>query len=173
MRRHHELHQTLSHIAMLAACCLAAALAGCGGEPTGMAAADAAVPPPAAATATATATAAPPAATAAPDTDLPANDPEATPADPAARTRRGLYLRQAFAETAELRLGGDVVWAPVECCTADKAELAMLTAYGMQAARNLGSEVPFFVSGPDLRVAAAVADRLELHGFKNVYLVTP
>lgn len=151
MRRHHALHQNLFPLAALAACCLAAALTACGGEPIGMTEA----------------------AAAAPVADAPANDPEATPADPAARTRLGLYLRHAFAETAELRLGGDVVWVPVECCTADKAELAMLTAYGMQAARNLGKEAPFFVTGPDLRLAAAVADRLELHGFKTVYLVTP
>lgn len=49
----------------------------------------------------------------------------------------------------------------------------MLTADGMQAARNPGNEAPFFVTGPDLRMAAAVADRLELHGFKTVYLVAP
>ncbi|MDP1902259.1 MAG: hypothetical protein Q8K96_17700 [Rubrivivax sp.] len=168
MRNHHPLPRTKARCAAAPAWCLAALLAACGGEPAATAAADTA-----AALQAATPAAAMPAAARAPRADAPANGPEAMPADPSIRTCRGLYLRHAFAEVAAAQLGGDVVWVPVDCCTGDNGELAMLTAYGMQAARNLGNEVPFLVTGTDLRVAALVADRLELDGLKNVYLVTP
>lgn len=58
MRRHHEQHPTWSPLATLAACCLLAALAASGGEPTVTAG-----------------------AAAAPETQAPANDAEAADAD--------------------------------------------------------------------------------------------
>jgi len=105
--------------------------------------------------------------------NTPASDPAAMPADHAARTRPGLYLRRADAERWERRLRGDVVWLDAGCCAGDEAEMALLIAYGMQAAKNLGNDAPFFVSGSDQRLAATLVNRLAETGSPQAFLVTP
>jgi len=104
---------------------------------------------------------------------LPTSDSAAMPADHAARTRPGLYLRRADAERWEQRLRGDVVWVDAGCCAGDTAEMALLTAYGMQAAKNLGNDAPFFVTGSNQRLAATLVNRLAETGSRNAFLVTP
>ena len=93
----------------------------------------------------------------------------AEPADPGARTRLHRYATRAQADRLS---SSDVLQLTVDCCTADAADLAVLTAYGLQAARDLPSSTPVLVSGTDLRVAAVVVDRLGEAGFSRVLLVT-
>ena len=103
---------------------------------------------------------------------------ESQPLDPAARTRRGLYLSRSLAERADQERGGHVVWIDAGCCASavregDPLDLAVMIAFATQAAMNLGPEAPFFVFGSDLRNAARLADRLVENGARHAYLVTP
>ncbi|MDP1534255.1 MAG: hypothetical protein Q8L92_11825 [Rubrivivax sp.] len=168
MRHRHGHRQPLVWFAALVALGLTALMAACGGGEPAAPPTLAAAALPATATETAQAAALP-----ALDTAAPASNPRAMPADPSMRTRRGLYLRRADADLAEARLRGDVVWVQVDCCSGDNSELAMQLAFGVQAAKNLDDEAPFFVAGDDLRTAAQVADRLHTMGLKTVYLVSP
>ena len=102
-----------------------------------------------------------------------ASDPDSVPLDHGARTRAGRYALREQALQLEHKLRGDVVWVPVECCGAEAADLAVWIAYGMQAAHDLPSSAPVFVSGADLRLAAGVANRLADDGMSRVFLLTP
>ena len=53
----------------------------------------------------------------------------------------------------------------------DAADLAVRIIWGEQAAADLPGSVPVFVTGPDLRLAATVVDRLHGSGFSRVFLV--
>jgi len=104
---------------------------------------------------------------------LDASEPSALPADHAARTRPGLYLRRAAAERLDRELRGDVVWVDAGCCAGDGVELAIYVAFGVQAAKNLDDGVPFLVTGADQRLAAQLVNRLADNGIRRAYLVTP
>ena len=52
------------------------------------------------------------------------------------------------------------------------ADLAVLVAYGMQAAADLGNDAPVLVHGRDARLVAATADRMAAAGYSNVLVVT-
>lgn len=99
--------------------------------------------------------------------------PDSVPMDHGAHTRSGLYAQREQALQLERQLRSDVVWVPVECCGTEGADLAVLIAYGMQAAHDLPASAPVFVSGADLRLAASVANRLADGGMSRVFLVTP
>jgi hypothetical protein len=96
----------------------------------------------------------------------------AVPADPGARTRQGRYATRVQADALEHALRGEVIRVEVGCCGAGAADLAVMTAYGLQAAYNLPDGVPVLVGGADLRLAAGVVDRLSAGGYERVFLVT-
>lgn len=96
----------------------------------------------------------------------------AMPSDPAAQTMARLYLSREQANRLSLVLQGDVIWVEVVCCGRAADDLAIMTAYGLQAAHNLPNTTPFIVQGADSRQAAAVADRLTEQGMPAVFLVT-
>ena len=96
-------------------------------------------------------------------------EPRALPTDTGARTRKGRYASRAQADRES---GADVIRLTVDCCTAEAADLAVLTAYGLQAAHDLPSTVLVLVDGANLRVAAAVVNRLDDGGLNRVFLVT-
>lgn len=100
------------------------------------------------------------------------HDPAAMPADREAHTASGRYLSGRQAEDLDAALRGSVVWVTVTCCGAHQREMAILTAYGLQATLNLGDDAPFLVRGRNLREAAKVADRLTRAGMRRVVLVT-
>jgi len=102
-----------------------------------------------------------------------ATDPDSVPLDHGAHTRMGRYAQREQAIALERKLRGGVIWVPVECCGSEAVELAVWIAYGMQAAHDLPSSAPIFVSGADLRLAAVVANRLSDHGMSRVFLLTP
>lgn len=93
------------------------------------------------------------------------------PADAGARTRSTGYATEAQAQQLEAALGDDVLGAEVTCCGATEADLAVLTVWGLQAARDLPSTTPVLVRGADQRLAATVAQRLADAGFTRVWLV--
>lgn len=97
------------------------------------------------------------------------------PADPGARTRAGLYATPEQAAALEGALGTRVISTRVDAGAdaAGAADMAVLTVYGMQAVTDADNHVPVLVRGADLRLAAAVADRLAEAGFTRVFLVTP
>jgi len=103
------------------------------------------------------------------------SDPAAELADPGARTRAGRYATSAQADQMETALAGGVISTRVDS-TADGAgavDLAVLAAYGMQAAYNLDQHAPVLVRGADLRLASVVANRLHENGYTRVFMVTP
>ena len=100
-------------------------------------------------------------------------EPNSVPLDYSAHTQQGLYAQREQALQLERQLRGNVVWVPVECCGSEGADLAVLIAYGMQAAHNLPASAPVFVSGADLRLAASVVNRLADGGMSRVFLLTP
>jgi hypothetical protein len=103
-----------------------------------------------------------------------AGDPAAVPEDPAARTRAARYATEAQAAQVEAAMGATAIALQVEPSqTAVSApDLAVTTAYGLQAAHGLPPGAPVFVRGADLRLAAAAADRIADAGFTRVFLVT-
>ncbi len=102
-----------------------------------------------------------------------ASDPRAVPADAAAWNRSGLYATAAQARQLADALGDGVLQIRVECCGIDAVEQATGIAWGLQAAHSLSADTPVLVSGLDLRLAAATANRLASGGLTHVWLVTP
>jgi hypothetical protein len=101
------------------------------------------------------------------------SDPRAVPADAAAWHRSGLYATAAQARQLVDALGDDVLQIRVECCGIDAVDQATGMAWGLQAAHSLPPDTPVLVSGLDLRLAAATANRLASGGLTHVWLVTP
>ena len=98
--------------------------------------------------------------------------PRAVPTDSAAWTRSGRYATPLQAEQLESALGGRVLRVLVECCGLDGAERAVGNAFGLQAAQDLPLGTPVLVHAADLRMGAAVANRLADEGYGLVWLVT-
>ncbi len=100
--------------------------------------------------------------------------PQLEPADAGARTQAGLYASETQAAQLEGSLGNRVLHVQVDTSaeTAEAVDLAVLTAYGLQAAHDLDRDAPVLVRGKDLRLAAAAANRLHASGFTRVFLVT-
>jgi hypothetical protein len=158
----------------------AATLAACGGEAppqaTAATAATAAPNPGPARAATAPLHAAP-AAAAARQGSAPSADPRCADVGPArAPDAAGAIPPLAGAAEAE-RLAaarcGAVVWVQVACCGEAARELAVLAAFGQQAAQELGDHALFIVHGERLEDAADVVDRLTIAGHPRVMLVGP
>jgi hypothetical protein len=101
------------------------------------------------------------------------SDPRAVPADAAAWNRSGLYATAAQARQLVEALGDDVLQIKVECCGIDAVDQASGMAWGLQAAYSLPPDTPVLVSGLDLRLAAATANRLASGGLTHVWLVAP
>lgn len=103
------------------------------------------------------------------------SDPAAVPADPGAHTRAGRYATPAQAEQLEHTMGSTAISTEVDSGgdAAAAADLAVLHVHGQQASHGLGNEAPVLVRGADLRLAAAVANRLQANGYTRVFLVTP
>lgn len=100
------------------------------------------------------------------------SDPDAVPKDGAAWTRAGRYATARQAEQLERALGDGVLRVDVECCGIGHADQAIGIAYGLQAAGNLPNSAPVLVRAADLRLGAAVANRMSDAGYGNVWLVT-
>jgi hypothetical protein len=101
------------------------------------------------------------------------SDPRAVPADAAAWHRSGLYATAEQARQLVDALGDGVLQIRVECCGIDAVDQAAGMAWGLQAAHSLPPDTPVLVSGLDLRLAAATANRLASGGLTHVWLVTP
>ena len=101
------------------------------------------------------------------------SSPQAVPADAGARTRTMRYASAAQAEMVEHARPGGALRADVTGSGAEAVDIAVGVAHGLQAAANLGNDVPVFVRGADLRSTAAAADRLAAQGMTRVWLVTP
>jgi hypothetical protein len=101
------------------------------------------------------------------------SDPRAVPADAAAWNRNGLYATAEQAQQLVDALGDDVLQIRVECCGIDAVDQAAGIAWGLQAAYSLPPDTPVLVSGLDLRLAAATANRLASGGLTHVWLVVP
>jgi hypothetical protein len=99
--------------------------------------------------------------------------PAALPADLAARTRPGLYVRREAAERWEREHPGEGVWLDAGCCANEGPDLALYLAFGMQAAQNLDDDAPFLVAGADQRLAATLVNALADKGIRRAYLVMP
>jgi hypothetical protein len=93
--------------------------------------------------------------------------------DPGALTRLGLYTSAEQAARVLAARPGAALRVKVDRGGADEAELAVRVVWGEQAAADLPNTVPVFVSGPDLRLAATVVDRLQDGGLTRVFLVGP
>lgn len=79
-------------------------------------------------------------------------------------------ITRAEAERMERALRGDVIWVDAGCCS-DDIDLVALIAYGMQAAKNLGNDAPFFVTGNDAQLVARLVERLAQSGITRAYRV--
>lgn len=106
------------------------------------------------------------------DGSLAAGDPRAVPADAAAWTRSGRYATQAQAQQLAHALGDGALQVRVDCCGIDAVDQATGIVSGLQAAHDLPADTPVLVSGTDLRLAAAAANRLASGGLTHVWLVT-
>jgi len=106
------------------------------------------------------------------DGSLAATDPRAVPADAAAWTRSGLYATSAQARQLAHALGARAIELRVDCCGIGAVDQAAGIAWGLQAAHDLPADTPVLVSGADLRLAAATANRLASGGLTHVWLVT-
>lgn len=97
----------------------------------------------------------------------------AVPADTGAHTRSARYATAAQAAQVERALGEQAIAVTVEPGpdAAAAVEMSTLIVFGLQAARNLPSDAVVLVRGPDLRLAAALANRLEEQGLSRVFLV--
>jgi hypothetical protein len=102
-----------------------------------------------------------------------ASDPRAVPTDAAAWNRSGLYATAEQARQLAAALGDGVLQIKVECCGIEAVDQATGMAWGLQAASSLPPDTPVLVSGLDLRLAAATANRLASGGLSHVWLVTP
>jgi hypothetical protein len=103
---------------------------------------------------------------------MPPPPPDLLPADPAARTRSGLYATRQQADDLDGQLGGAVVWVDVEGRDAVLIERALGVVHGLVAAKDLGADAPVFVTAADLPAAARVVDRLSAQGLTRVFLIT-
>lgn len=99
--------------------------------------------------------------------------PQAVPADPGARTRAGRYASPAQAGMLSHAHPRGVLQVTIKGRGADAVERSVQAAQRQHAGARLASDAPVFVSGADLRSAAAVADRLAASGLSRVWLVTP
>ena len=100
------------------------------------------------------------------------SDVRAVPADPAARTRAGRYATPSQGEDLRRALGEDATVVDVVCCGAGSVEAAVGQALSKgQTAATASTAV--LVRGSDLRLAAAVVDRLDALGLDRVWLVSP
>lgn len=104
-------------------------------------------------------------------TPMPA-DPRAVPVDAGAWTSAQRYATREQAAQLTAARPGDVLEVAVGCCGAEAADLAVWTAYALRAAHDWPRDVPTFVRGDDLRLAASVAERLATDGMTRVWLVT-
>lgn len=92
-------------------------------------------------------------------------------ADAAPVTRLGLYATPEQAARTLAANPGAALRVRVDTGGWDAADLAVRIIWGEQAAADLPGSVPVFVTGPDLRLAATVVDRLHGSGFSRVFLV--
>lgn len=97
--------------------------------------------------------------------------PQAVPADPAARTRSGLYALRAQAEMLDRALPGRTVWVEVECCDVLTVDFAVATAQVLQLSLGLDRDAPVFVTGSEPRLSAAAVEQLADTGMRRVFLV--
>lgn len=97
--------------------------------------------------------------------------PQAVPADPAARTRSGLYALRAQAEMLDQALPGRTVWVEVECCDVLTVDFAGATAQVLQLSLGLDRDAPVFVTGSEPRLSAAAVEQLADTGMRRVFLV--
>jgi hypothetical protein len=81
-------------------------------------------------------------------------------------------IAHAEAERMERALRGGVVWVDADCCK-DDIDLVSMLAYGMQAAKNLDNDAPFFVTGSDPQLVARLVARLAQSGITRAYRVVP
>jgi hypothetical protein len=79
-------------------------------------------------------------------------------------------ITRAEADRMDRVLRGDVVWVDAGCCS-DDIDLVALIAYGNQAAKNLGNDVPFLVTGNDAQLVARVVERMAQSGITRAYRV--
>ncbi|MCX7227629.1 MAG: hypothetical protein NTW15_01195 [Burkholderiales bacterium] len=93
--------------------------------------------------------------------------------DTGAVTRLGLYASPEQAARVLAARPGAALRVKVDRGGSDEAELAVRIVWGEQAAADLPNAVPVFVTGPDLRLAATVVDRLQDSGLTRVFLVGP
>jgi hypothetical protein len=103
-----------------------------------------------------------------------AGDPAAVPEDPAAWTSAAHYATEAQAGQVERAMGATAISLQVDpgVAAAAAVDLAVWSAYSLQASHGLQPDAPVFVRGADLRLAAAAADRIADAGFTRVFLVT-
>jgi hypothetical protein len=94
------------------------------------------------------------------------------PEDPQARTLSRLYATPEQAGTLQRTMGSRLLDIDLDCCGDHGAEVAVLIAYGVQAAGDLDDHTPVLVRSRDARQAAATADRLAQMGFDRVFVVT-
>ena len=101
------------------------------------------------------------------------SDPRAEPADAAAWTEARRYATVQQAQMLTGFLGDGVLQVEVECCGIEAVDRAVGIVWGLQASYSLPGQTPVLVSGADLRLAAAAANRLTSGGMTHVWLVTP
>jgi hypothetical protein len=96
------------------------------------------------------------------------------PADPAARTRAGLYATEAQAAQIESVMAESAASLRVapEGVAAGTVERALRALERAVRAGEMSADMLMFVRGPDLRHAAGAANRLQEAGFTRVILVT-
>lgn len=107
------------------------------------------------------------------DSSLMRSDPRAVPADPGAWTRAGRYASASQAEQIERVFGAAAISVRVEGSGIEGLEQTLGIVYGVQAAHDLPREAPILLRAQDLRLGAAVANRLAEGGYSRVWLVTP
>jgi len=96
----------------------------------------------------------------------------AVPADHGARTRAGHYASPVQAEQLERALGLGALRIDIACCGHEAAELAVLIAFGLQAAHDLDKSAPVLVDAGAWRLAASTVNRLTDEGYSRIWLVT-
>lgn len=95
-------------------------------------------------------------------------------ADPGARARAIRFVTHEQVEQLDDRVGGG--WVPVmveRCCHEQAVELAVLLAWGVQAAAKLPADAPFFVYGDNPDLVRATAERLADGGAEKVWVIAP
>ena len=98
------------------------------------------------------------------------SDPRAIPSDAAARTRAGRYATPSQSDDLQRALGHDLSVVEVGCCGSTSVDEAIARALAARPSASPPAAV--LVRGPDLRLAAVVADRLDALGFDRVWLVS-